>query len=176
MEKKWYVVHTYSGFENKVKQNIEHMVTISGYRESCEQVIIPAESVVEIKDGKSRKITRNLMPGYVLVQMEENDDIFNLIKGLSGVSGFVGASEKPTALTEDEVNNILQLVEHKREKPKPEIKYKIGDTVKVTDGPFVNFQGNIESIDEEKGKLRVMVSIFGRPTPVELDVLQVESI
>lgn len=173
---KWYVVHTYSGFENKVKQNIEHVVTISGLKDIFSKVVIPAESVVEIKDGKTRKLNRNLMPGYVLVEMEPNDELFNLIKQLTGVSGFVGSGDKPTPLTEDEVNNILQLVENKREKPKPEIKYKIGDMVKVNDGPFVNFQGSIETIDEEKGKLKVMVSIFGRPTPVELDVLQVESI
>lgn len=176
MVKKWYVVHTYSGFENKVKQNIEHVVTISGLKEIFSKVVIPAEAVVEIKDGKTRKVNRNLMPGYILVEMEENDELFHLIKQLNGVSGFVGSGEKPIPLTEDEVNNILQLVEHKREKPKPEIKYKIGDAVKVNDGPFVNFQGNIESIDEEKEKVRVMVSIFGRPTPVELGVLQIESI
>ncbi len=176
MEKKWYVVHTYSGFENKVKQTIEHVITISGLKDKFSKVVIPAEAVIEIKDGKTRKLNRNLMPGYVLVEMETDDEIFNLIRQLNGVSGFVGSGDKPIPLTDDEVNNILQLVENKREKPKPEIKYKVGDTVKVNDGPFVNFQGTIETIDEEKGKLKVMVSIFGRPTPVELDVLQVESI
>jgi len=176
MAKRWYVVHTYSGFENKVKQNIEHCVAMEGFKDLFFQVIIPAESAIEIKDGKKRKITRNLMPGYILVEMESNEDLFNLIRHITGVSGFVGSGENAIPLTEDEIQNILQLVEHKKEKPKPEIKYHIGEQVKVIEGPFVNFQGSIDVIDEEKGKIKVMVSIFGRPTPVELDVLQVESI
>lgn len=172
----WYVVHTYSGFENKVKQNIEHVVSIQGKREFFSQVVIPSEAIIEIKDGKKRKLTRNLMPGYILVEMESDEELFNLIKNIGGVSGFVGGGDIPAPLSEEEANNVLHLVENKTEKPKPEIRYRLGEQVKVIEGPFLNFQGNIESIDEEKGKIRVMVSIFGRPTPVELDVLQVESI
>lgn len=172
---KWFAIHTYSSFEMKVKQAIEHKATLEGLRDSINRVVIPTEIVVEIKGGKKRQAHRNLMPGYVLVEMEQNEDIFNLIKNIKGVSSFVGDGHSPVALTNEEVTNLLNIMEDKHEKPKPKMLYRKGDQIKVIEGPFTNFVGNVEAVDEEKGKLKVMVSIFGRPTPVDLDVLQVEA-
>ncbi|HOE64824.1 MAG TPA: transcription termination/antitermination protein NusG [Candidatus Sumerlaeota bacterium] len=176
IETKWYVIHTYSGHEAKVKQNVEYRVAIEGYKNLVKQVIIPVENIVEIKDGKKRAMTRNLMPGYVLIEMVPNDDLFNMVKKISGVSGFVGDGIKPIPLTEEEIRNVRDMVEVKHDKPKPKIKYRQGDQVRVIEGPFSNFVGTVNEIDEEKAKIKMMVSIFGRPTPVELDVMQVESV
>ena len=176
MAKQWFAIHTYSGYENKVKQHIEYKAALEEVHGRVLQVIIPAESVIEIKDGKKKNVTRNLMPGYVLIEMEADEDLFTLVRRTAGVSGFVGDGVNPIALTEEEVHRVLELVKDKKDKPKPEIKYSLGEQVKVVTGPFVNFIGSVDEIDAEKGKLKVMVSIFGRPTPVELDVLQVESI
>ena len=169
-ETKWYVLHTYSGYEAKVKQNLEYRAAMEGFKDALKQVIIPSENIIEIKDGKKRTVTRNLMPGYVLVEMKPDEDLFNLAQKISGVSGFVGD------LTEEEVQNIMNLIEEKHEKPKPKIRYRPGEQVRVIEGPFTNFIGTVNEIDEEKAKLKMMVSIFGRPTPVELDVMQVESL
>jgi transcriptional antiterminator NusG len=170
----WFAVHTYSSFEAKVKQAIEHRATIENLREFINRVVIPTEAVVEIKGGKKRTAHRNLMPGYVLVQMEPREDCFNLIKNIKGVSQFVGDGHSPVPLSQAEVDNLLNIMEDKHEKPKPKMAYRKGDQIKVIEGPFTSFVGNVEAVDVEKGKLKVMVSIFGRPTPVELDVLQVE--
>lgn len=172
--KKWYAIHTYSGFENRVKRDVEYRVSIEGLREQLGQVVIPEEKIIEVKDGKKRQSTRNFMPGYVLVEMEEAEELFNLVRKITGVSGFVGTGDLPVALSDEEVKNIQALIEDKRERPKPEIKFQKGDQVKVIEGPFANFIGTVDDIDMEKARLRVMVSIFGRTTPVELDVLQVE--
>ncbi len=176
METRWYVLHTYSGFEAKVKQNIEHRAVIEGFKDVLKQVIIPSENVMEIKDGKKRTVTRNLMPGYVLIEMEPNEEFFNLVRGISGVSGFVGDGTLPIPLTDEEIHNVMDLIEEKHEKPKPKIRYHPGEQVRVIEGPFANFTGTVNEIDEEKARLKMMVSIFGRPTPVELDVMQVESL
>jgi transcriptional antiterminator NusG len=171
---KWYAVHTYSGFEKSVKKDIEHRASIEGLRHDLGEVILPEEKVVDIKDGKKREQTRNIMPGYVFVQLEENEELFKVIEEIKGVSGFVGAGNTRTPLSEEEVMNIRGLVEDKKDKPRAEIKHRLGDQVKVIEGPFANFVGTIDEIDFDRARLRVMVSIFGRNTPVELDVLQVE--
>lgn len=170
----WYAIHTYSGFEKKVKREIEHRASVEGLRDQLGQVVIPEEKTVEVKEGKKKENTRNLMPGYVIVEMERNEELMKLIREVKGVAGFVGAGDHATPLTQDEVNNILGLIEDKKDKPRAEIKHRKGDSVKVIEGPFTNFVGTIDEIDFEKAKLRVLVSIFGRSTPVELDVLQVE--
>jgi len=171
----WYVLHTHSGFENKVKKNIEHRANLEGFREKIEQILIPQESVIEIRSGKKRTRSRTLMPGYVLIEMDYSDDIAASITKIPGVSGFIGDGKKAFPLTEEEVENMLNYSDDSTERPRPEIRHRIGDQVKVVEGPFANFIGTIDEIDAERAKLRVMVSIFGRPTPVELDVLQVES-
>ena len=172
----WYALHTYSGFENKVKMNVEHLVTVEGFRDEFGQLLIPTENVVEIKKGKKAIVPRILMPGYVLVEMEPNEDLFNLIDKVPGVSSFVGNGIQPIPLTEDEVSNIIEQVESKTDKPKAEVKFRTGDQVKVIEGPFVNFTGTVNEIDAEKQRLKVMVNILGRPTAVELDLLQVEAV
>jgi len=174
-EFKWYAVHTYSGYEARVKDTIECLASLEGLSESIPQIVIPLEPVIQVKRGKKNTVMRNLMPGYLLVQIEPVDEIFNFIKEIKGVSGFVGGGDTPPPLTEEEVHNVMTMLESKAAKPKAEIKFDHGDQVKVTEGPFANFVGTVDHIDREKNKLSVMVSIFGRPTPVELDVLQVES-
>lgn len=173
-EKQWFALHTYSSFENKVKQTIERRVELEGMTDQVSRVVIPLEPVVEIKNGKKHMTMRNLMPGYLMVEMEPSDELFNMIRDIKGVSGFVGGGDKPAPLSQGEVDHILEMLESKADKPKPEIQYQKGDQVKVVEGPFANFIGSVDHVDQEKNKLAVMVSIFGRPTPVELDVLQVE--
>ncbi|MCB2153560.1 transcription termination/antitermination protein NusG [bacterium] len=173
---KWFAIHTYSGFEKSVKKDIEHRASVEGLRDKLGEVIVPEEKIVEIKEGKKREHARNIMPGYVFVQMEENEELFKLTEEIKGVSGFVGAGGARTPLSDEEVTNIRGLVEEKKDKPRAEIKHRLGDQVKVIEGPFASFVGTIDNIDYDKAKLRVMVSIFGRSTPVELDVLQVESV
>ena len=174
MAKAWFAVHTYSGFEQKVKANIEHLAAVEGFRGDVAEVIIPQETYVEVKAGKKRTVSRNLMPGYVLVHIEPDDKVFEMVKKINGVSRFVGDGDIPIALTQAEVDNLLQVSEEKAEKPKAEIHFGKGEQVKVIEGPFTNFVGSVEEIDVEKARLKVMVSIFGRPTSVELSVLQVE--
>lgn len=174
MDKEWYAVHTYSGFEQKVKANIEHLAAVEGFRDEVAEVIIPQETFVEVRGGKKRTVMRNLMPGYVLVHIDATDKVFEMIEKINGVSGFVGSGDKAIALTQAEVDNLIQVSEEKAEKPKAEIRFQKGDQVKVIEGPFMNFVGNVEEIEPEKNRLKVMVSIFGRPTAVELNVLQVE--
>lgn len=171
---KWFAVQTYSSFENKVKQGIEHRSALEGVEDGIRRVVIPTETVIEIKNGKKRSVQRSLMPGYVLVEMLPKEDLFNLVKEVKGVAAFVGDGANASALTEQEVGNLLNIMEDKQDKPKPKVSFRKGDQIKVIEGPFTNFTGSVEGVDDEKGKLTVMVSIFGRPTPVELDVLQVE--
>lgn len=172
--KNWYAIHTYSGFEKRVKRDIEHRVSIEGLRDSLGQVIIPEEKVMEVKDGKKKESSRNFMPGYVFLQLEPRADLFKIITEVQGVSGFAGTGDKPSELSEEEIRNVMGLIEDKKDKPKAEIKFRKGDQVKVIEGPFANFVGTVEDIDIEKARLRVMVSIFGRSTPVDLNVLEVE--
>ncbi len=174
MAKQWFAVHTYSGFEQKVKANIEHLAAVEGFREEVAEVTIPQETIVEVRKGKKRTTQRNLMPGYVLVHIEADDKVFEMVKKINGVSDFVGDGERAVPLSQAEVDNLLQVSEDQAETPMAEIKFSKGDTVKVIEGPFANFTGSVEEIDIEKAKLKVMVSIFGRPTAVELNVLQVE--
>lgn len=170
----WYAVHTYSSFENKVKQAIERIVQLEGLGDQVARVVVPLEPVVEVRSGKKHTVQRNLMPGYIFIEMQPSEELFNVVRDIKGVSGFVGGGAKPVPLSQAEVDNILGMLESKAEKPKPEVSYQAGDQVKVTEGPFEDFVGTVDHVDHEKHKLSVMVSIFGRPTPVELDVLQVE--
>ncbi len=170
----WYAVHTYSSFENKVKHTIERKVQLENMTDQVRQVLIPLEPIIEIRGGKKQTVMRNSMPGYLLVEMEPLDEVFDLVRNIKGVSGFVGGGAKPAPLSQAEVDNILAMMASKADRPKPEITYGKGDQVRVTEGAFANFIGTVEHVDEEKHKLSVMVSIFGRPTPVELGVLQVE--
>jgi len=170
----WYAVHTYSGFENRVKQTLERIIELESLQDRISQVLIPMEPVIEIKRGKKNTILRNLMPGYILISIDSASDIFNTIREIKGVAGFLGTGTKPEPLSAEEMQHILEMLESKADKPKPEIEYDRGDQVKVCEGPFANFIGTVDHVDEEKNKLSVMVSIFGRPTPLELDVLQVE--
>lgn len=172
----WYAIYTHSGFEKRVKRDIEHRASIEGLRDELGEIVIPEEKIVEIKDGKRKESSRNFMPGYVFVRMSANDELFKMIREVNGVSQFVGTDDKPSILREDEVQNVLGLIEDKKDKPKPEIKFKKGDQVKVIEGPFANFIGNVEDIDQDRSRLRVMVSIFGRSTPVDLAVLEVEKV
>ncbi|CAN5324296.1 transcription termination/antitermination protein NusG [soil metagenome] len=174
----WYAIYTHSGFEKRVKRDIEHRASIEGLRDSLGEILIPEEKVVEIKDSKRKESSRNFMPGYVFVRMEPVDDLFKMIRDVNGVSQFVGSGtdEKPSILPEHEVKNILGLIEDKKDKPKPEIKFRVGDQVKVIEGPFANFIGAVETIDADRARLRVTVSIFGRSTPVDLAVLEVEKV
>ncbi len=170
--RRWYVVHTYSGYENKVKTNLEKRVQSMGMQEKIFQVLIPTEDEIEIKEGKRRIAKRKIYPGYVLVEMILDDDSWYVVRNTPGVTGFVGSGNRPVPLEEEEVRAILGQV--KDETPKLRIHYHKGDTVRITSGPFQEFTGVVDEILPEKEKVRVLVSIFGRETPVELDFTQVE--
>jgi transcriptional antiterminator NusG len=172
----WYVIHTYSGFENKVKQSIEQRVVALGMSEAVSQVMIPTETVVELKKGKRREASRKFFPGYVLVRMDMSDDLWYLIKNTPKVTGFVGPGVRPTPIPEDQVKAIIQQVVTGAERPKHKVLFTRGESVRVIDGPFSNFTGVVEEVKPDKGRLKVMVSIFGRPTPVDLEFLQVERV
>lgn len=170
----WYAIYTHSSFEKRVKREIEHRASVEGLRDKLGEIIIPEERVVEIKDGKRKESSRNFMPGYVFIKMEADNELFKMIREVNGVSQFVGADDKPSVISDEEVRNIVGLIEDKTEKPKPEIKFRKGDQVKVIEGPFANFIGQVDDIDFDRARLKVMVSIFGRSTPVDLAVLEVE--
>ena len=176
MEKKWYVVHTYSGYENKVKQSLEERLQSQNLQEKVTRILIPTEDVIEIKGGKKRVSARKYFPGYIMVEMEMDDEIWYLIKNTPRVTGFLGGKKDPTPLLDEEVKVLLQRVEGESTKPKPKVQFQQGESVRVIDGPFTNFTGVIDEISPERGKVKVMVSIFGRATPVELEFLQVEKI
>ncbi|NUN95230.1 MAG: transcription termination/antitermination factor NusG [Candidatus Omnitrophica bacterium] len=173
-EMKWYAVHTYAGFENRVKESLDNAVRRDRLEDRIGQVIIPTEEFAEIKDGKKRISTRKIMPGYVLLEMILDEQTWGLVKETPGVSGFVGPAKAPTPLTEEEMKNILGMMEVSGEAPRPKITFEKGDRVKVIDGPFLNFAGTVSSINVERGRLTVMIEMLGRATPVELDFLQVE--
>jgi transcriptional antiterminator NusG len=170
-EAQWFVIHTYSGYENKVKQNLEHRIDSMEMKDQIFRVIVPTEEEIEIKNGQRRTVQKKVFPGYVLVQMILTDDSWYVVRNTPGVTGFVGLGTRPTALEEAEVRSILKQMEE--EAPKVRVNYQVGQAVKITDGPFTDFEGVVDAIDQEKGKVRVLVSFFGRETPVELDFLQV---
>ncbi len=172
MGKNWYVVHTYSGFEEKVKEAIEDKVKRKGLQDKIHRVLIPTEKVIEIKGGKKREADKKFYPGYILVEMELDDETWHLIRGIPRVTGFVGGT-RPVSLPEEEIEVILQQIERAPQQP-PKTQYQKGENVRIIDGPFTNFIGVVDEIDIDHGRLKVMVSIFGRQTPVELSFYQVE--
>lgn len=176
MAKHWYVIHTQTGYEDRVKTVLESKVKAGLAKETIMQVLVPIEQVSEVKGGKKRISQRKFFPGYLLVEMELTDDTWYLIKSIPGVTGFVGAGAKPLPLREDEIDTILKQAKDAKEKPTPKVLFDKGESVRVTDGPFTNFNGVIEETNLAKGKVKVMISIFGRATPVELETWQVEKI
>jgi transcription termination/antitermination protein NusG len=174
MAKRWYIVHTYSNFEKKVMEDIRKQVTQKHLDELFEQIIVPTEEVIEIRRGRRIKSERRFFPGYVLVKVDLTDEAFHLIKNTPKVTGFLGSGLKPVPISDVEANRILNQVAEGVEKPKTSIHFEIGEQVKVADGPFASFTGQVEEVDEERSRLKVAVSIFGRPTPVELEYAQVE--
>lgn len=174
MAKKWYVVHTYSGYENKVKQAIEEKVKQTGKEDLFGEVLVPSEKVVDMVKGVKRTTSRKFFPGYILISMELNDETWHLVKGIPKVTGFVGGQEAPPTISDEDVRKITHQMEEGAVRPKPKVLFDRGENVRVIDGPFTNFAGIVEEVKPEKGKLRVLVSIFGRATPVELDFVQVE--
>lgn len=173
IEKKWYVVHTLSGQELRVKEMLESSIKGQNLQELIPEILIPTENVSEVKGGKKSITTRKFFPGYILINMAFNEDTWHLIKHTPGIIGFVG-SGTPVPLKDDEIRDILEQIEAKKEKVKPKVIFEKGEMVKVTDGPFLNFNGTIDEVYPDKGKLRVLVQIFGRTTPVELEYWQVE--
>lgn len=172
MEKKWYVIHTYSGYENKVKTNLEKRVESMNMGDKIFRVLVPMEEEAEIKNGKKKLVKRKTFPGYVLVEMVMTDDSWYVVRNTPGVTGFVGSGSKPIPLLKDEVRQILKQMGV--EEPKTKVNFTLGENVRVVSGPFENFLGAIEEIYPDKAKLKVLVSMFGRETPVELDFSQVE--
>lgn len=177
MAKRWYVVHTYSGSEQKAKAALEERVRSLGKAELFGQVLVPAEKVVELVKGEKKTSTRKFFPGYILVNMELNDETWHLVRSTPKVTGFVGGATEPDSIPsvpDEEVAGITQQMEEGAVKPKPKMLFEAGESVKVIDGPFQDFNGVVEEVRPDKGKLRVLISIFGRSTPVELDFVQVE--
>lgn len=175
MNKRWYVVHTLSGHEQRVKKSLEKAIAAKGLEERIGKVLVPTEQVVEMKKGKRSVTTRKFLPSYVLVEMVLDKETGHLVVNTPGITNFVGATGKPQPLQEAEVERILEQVSH-RQGEKLEIPFKVGDAIKVIDGPFTDFSGVVSEVNQERGKVKVMVSIFGRSTPVELDFLQVQRI
>ena len=169
----WYIVHTYSGFEHKVKSALEERVKAEGKSAYFGQVLVPTEKVIELVKGQRRASSRKFYPGYILVQMELNDDTWHLVRHTPKVTGFIGAQERPIPLSDTEAETIIQQMQEGAQKPRPKFKFEKGDEVRVIDGPFANFNGTVDEVIPDKGKVRVLVSIFGRSTPVELDFVQV---
>ena len=173
---RWYVINTYSGHENKVKHNLEHRVETMGEERHVRQVVVPTEQVSELKDGHKVQVERRTMPGYVLVNMEMTDDAWGLVKNTPGVTGFVGSRNKPLPLSKTEVDRLLHRETGAAERPRARAQFDVGETVKVISGPLSDFSGEIAEINEDAAKLKVLVSIFGRETPVEVNYDQVKKI
>ncbi|NLH47710.1 MAG: transcription termination/antitermination factor NusG [Myxococcales bacterium] len=171
---KWYVVHTYSGYEAKAKQAIEERMKAHGLGENLEEILIPSEQVVEMVKGSKRTTTRKFFPGYLLVKMEMNERTYHVVKSTPKVTGFVGGAKNPPPVPEEEVRRITRQISEGSLRPVPKVEFEKGETVRITEGPFANFTGLVDEVKPDKGKLRVMVSIFGRTTPVELEFFQVE--
>lgn len=175
MALQWYVIHTQAGCENRVKENLEHRVQAAGMKDKVTDVLVPTEQVAEFRGGEKRVVNRKFFPGYVLVRMEMNEQTWYLVRSTPGVSGFVGAGREPVPLRDEEIENILKAAE-KQEAPQPKMAFEKGDAVRVIEGPFMNFTGVVDELYPDKGKMRVMVSIFGRQTPVELEYWQCERV
>ena len=181
---KWYIIHTYSGFEKKVKESLESRIVAFGLQEKIGKVVIPTEPVTEIRGGKKYTVERMFYPGYVLVQMDlagfrtggEGDHVWHVVKSTPRVTGFVGTANDPTPLSDDEVNQIVYRVNVGKDKPRIKVKFEKNETVRITDGPFANFNGTVDEVNEDRETLKVMVTIFGRATPVELEFGQVEKV
>ena len=174
--KHWYIIHAYSGFEGKVAESLRSRSQAFGFAERMGQILIPTEEVIELRNGKKVTSKRLLYPGYVLVEMEMDDELWHAVKSTPRVTGFVGGGTKPIPLTADEVNSVLYRQASSAERPRPKMTFEKNETVKIVDGPFTNFSGKVDEVNFERSTLRVMVTIFGRSTPVELDFLQVEKI
>jgi len=173
---RWYIVHAYSNFERKVAESIKERAAAAGLSDQFAEVLVPMEEVVEMRRGRKVASERKFFPGYVLVKMELNDQTYHLIKATPKVTGFLGTETKPIPISEEEAGRILQQVQEGVERPKPSVTFEIGEQVRVADGPFASFNGLVEEVDEERARLKVAVSIFGRATPVELEYAQVEKI
>ena len=176
MAKRWYVVHVYSGFEKKIAQQIKEQAAQNGLADQFDEVLVPSEEIVEMKRGQKVSAERKFFPGYVLVKMELTDDAWHLVKDTPKVTGFLGTKTRPSPITEAEAERILKQTQEGVERPRPAILFEIGEQVRVADGPFTSFNGTVEEVDEEKGRVKVSVSIFGRSTPVELEYGQVEKV
>ncbi|MFC1899609.1 transcription termination/antitermination protein NusG [Chloroflexota bacterium] len=172
-QKQWFVVHTYSGYEERVKKNLEQRIKSMDSSDIFE-VVVPTEEETEVRNGQRRDITKKILPGYVLVQMNMNDQNWNIVRNTPGVTGFVGSGSKPAPLPEEEINRILKQMA--TEAPKIKIGFRPGQSIRVVDGPFIDFMGVVDDINEKKDKVKVLLSLFGRETPVELDFLQVEKL
>jgi len=174
--KKWYILHTLSGAEDKAKANLEARIKAQDFGELIEKIIIPKEQITEVKLGKKRVLERKFFPGYILVYMEMNDDTWLFVRKTPGITAFIGPRRKPSPISQEEVDRILAKAEESKAKPAPKVSFERGENIRVIEGPFVNFNGSIEEVYLDKGKLKVNVSIFGRTTPVELEFWQVEKI
>jgi len=172
----WYVIHTYSGYERKVKQSLEERVRTLGLEKEVAELLIPTEDVVEMKSGRKVVTAKKFFPGYLLIRMDMNEDLWHVVKNTPRVTGFVGAGRKPIPLPQEEVDKIVNRMEESVEAPKPKFQFRKNETVRIIDGPFTNFTGKVEEVDSRRSTLKVMVSIFGRNTPVELDFFQVEKV
>jgi transcriptional antiterminator NusG len=174
--KKWFIIHTYSGFEQKVKESLHSRAEAFGFADKIGNILIPTEEVVEMRGGKKVTSKRLVYPGYVLVEMEMNDELWHAVKNTPRVTGFVGGGNAPVPLSADEVNSILYRQASAADRPRPKMTFEKNDSVRIVDGPFANFSGKVDEVNPERGTLRVMVTIFGRATPVELEFLQVEKV
>ena len=174
--KSWYVIHTYSGFEQKVKISLEEQFERSSSREALGEIVIPVEDVVEVRKGKKKVSSRKFFPGYILISVDMSRDIWYMIKNTAKVTGFLGSGGKPVPLSEDEVKTIKGQISGETSQPKPKFSFEKGESVRVVEGPFINFNGTVDEVNQSKGKVRVMVSIFGRATPVELEFPQIEAV
>ena len=173
-QKHWFVVHTYSGYEERVKRNLEQRIKFMDAGEDIAQVIIPTEEEIEVRNGQRRTVTKKILPGYIIVQMKMSDQSWNVVRNTPGVTGFVGSGNKPTPLKEDEVDQILKQMA--AEAPRVKAGFRQGQSIRVIDGPFIDFVGIVDEISQDKGKAKVLLSLFGRETPVELDFLQMEKL
>jgi transcription termination/antitermination protein NusG len=173
---RWYIIHSYSGFERKVKESLESRVRAFALEEKIGRVLIPTEAVTEIRNGKKYTVERMFYPGYVLVEMNMNDEVWHVVKSTPRVTGFVGTGQQPTPLSEEEVQHIVYRVSEAKDKPKLKVKFEKNETVRITEGAFASFTGNVDEVNEDRSTLKVMVTIFGRSTPVELEFNQVEKV
>ncbi len=176
MSKQWYIVHTYSGYEGKVRESLKQRVDALGMTDTIGEILIPTEDVVEMRSGEKIISKKKFFPGYVLINMEMSDNAWHVVKNTPKVTGFVGMGSKPTPLTQEEVDRIINQVSVAAEKPKPKFQFQRAEQVRIIDGPFTNFQGVVDEVNNDRATLKVMVTIFGRATPVELDFLKVEKL